>query len=109
MPSGEHPFDGDMILIKNKNKNKNKIARGTNALDHSFVHAQCVVWGLLTRCGKETNWIVLLSKWRFSLCIQGERMDFQEEKSLEAVSSGQADVSRADTHYSESVSHLSPD
>ena len=23
MPSGEHPFDGDMILIKNKNKNKN--------------------------------------------------------------------------------------
>ena len=24
MPSGEHPFDGDMILIKNKNKNKNK-------------------------------------------------------------------------------------
>ena len=22
MPSGEHPFDGDMILIKNKNKNK---------------------------------------------------------------------------------------
>ena len=21
MPSGEHPFDGDMILIKNKNKN----------------------------------------------------------------------------------------
>ena len=24
MPSGEHPFDGDMVLIKNKNKNKNK-------------------------------------------------------------------------------------
>ena len=23
---GEHPFDGDMILIKNKNKNKNKIS-----------------------------------------------------------------------------------
>ena len=23
MPSGEHPFDGDMILIKKKNKNKN--------------------------------------------------------------------------------------
>ena len=22
MPSGEHPFDGDMILIKNKNKSK---------------------------------------------------------------------------------------
>ena len=22
MPSGEHPFDGDMVLIKNKNKNK---------------------------------------------------------------------------------------
>ena len=21
---GEHPFDGDMILIKNKNKNKNR-------------------------------------------------------------------------------------
>ena len=24
---GEHPFDGDMILIKNKNKNKNNLAR----------------------------------------------------------------------------------
>ena len=24
MLSGEHPFDGDSILIKNKNKNKNK-------------------------------------------------------------------------------------
>ena len=70
------------------------IARGTNALDHSFVHAQCVVWGLLTRCGKKANWIVLLSRWRFSLCIQGERMGFQEEKSLEAASSGRADVSR---------------
>ena len=82
------------------------IARGTNALDHSFVHAQCVVWGLLTRCGKEANWIVLLFRWRFSLCIQGERMGFQEEKSLEAASSGRADVSRDDTHSSEPVSHF---
>ena len=82
------------------------IARGTNALDHSVVHAQCVVWGLLTRCGKEANWIVLLSRWRFSLCIQGERMGFQEEKSLEAASSGRADVSRGDTHSSEPVSHF---
>ena len=80
------------------------IARGTNALDHSFVHAQCVVWGLLTRCGKKANWIVLLSRWRFSLCIQGKKMDFQEEKSLEAASSGRADISRGDTHSSEPVS-----
>ena len=82
------------------------VARGTNALDHSFVHAQCVVWGLLTRCGKEANWIVLLFRWRFSLCIQGERMGSQEEKSLEAASSGRADVSRGDTHSSEPVSHF---
>ena len=82
------------------------VARGTNALDHSFVHAQCVVWGLLTRCGKEATWIVLLFRWRFSLCIQGERMGFQEEKSLEAASSGRADVSRGDTHSSEPVSHF---
>ena len=82
------------------------IARGTNALDYSFVHAQCVVWGLLARCGKEANWIVLLFRWRFSLCIQGERMGFQEEKSLEAASSGRADVSRGDTHSSEPVSHF---
>ena len=27
MPSGEHPFDGEMILIKNKNKNKNVTAK----------------------------------------------------------------------------------
>ena len=80
------------------------IARGTDAADHSHVHAQCVVWGLLTRCGKEANWIVLLFRWRFSLCIQGERMGFQEEKSLEAASSGRADVSRGDTHSSEPVS-----
>ena len=82
------------------------IARGTNAADHSHVHAQCVVWGLLTRCGKEANWIVLLFRWRFSLCIQGERMGFQEEKSLEAASSGRADVSRGDMHSSEPVSHF---
>ena len=80
------------------------IARGTNALDHSFVHAQCVVWGLLTRCGKKANWIVLLSRWRFSLCIQGKKMDSQEGKSLEAASSGRADISRGDTHSSEPVS-----
>ena len=82
------------------------IARGTDAADHSHVHAQCVVWGLLTRCGKEANWIVLLFRWRFSLCIQGERMGFQEEKSLEAASLGRADVSRGDTHFSEPVSHF---
>ena len=82
------------------------VARGTNALDHSFVHAQCVVWGLLTRCGKKANWIVLLFRWHFSLCIQGERMGFREEKSLEAASSGRADVSRGDTHSSEPVSHF---
>ena len=28
MPSGEHPFDGDMILIKNKNKNKKSLKGG---------------------------------------------------------------------------------
>ena len=80
------------------------IARGTDAADHSHVHAQCVVWGLLTRCGKKANWIVLLSRWRFSLCIQGEKMDSQEGKSLEAASSGRADASRGDTHSSEPVS-----
>ena len=33
MPSGEHPFDGDMILIKNKNKNKNNNNNNNNAME----------------------------------------------------------------------------
>ena len=34
---GEHPFDGDMILIKNKNKNKNKNI-STTAYDSAWMN-----------------------------------------------------------------------
>ena len=66
------------------------IARGTNALDHSIAHAQCIVQGLLARCGclGSVKWIANLSRQRFSLCTQGKGTDPLEE------ASGRADVSR---------------
>ena len=95
----------------NRRKLTVTIARGTNALDHSFAHAQCIVWGLLERCGGNENWAAFLLRWRFSLCTQGKGTDFPEEKSLEAASPGRADVSRGDrsllSHFSKSVSHSS--
>ena len=43
MPSGEHSFDGDMILFKNKNKNK--AVRHVTGVKGK---AGLVVWGSLT-------------------------------------------------------------
>ena len=42
MPSGEHPFDGEMILNKNKNKNKNKtvLSRIREQAHKGYWHAQ---------------------------------------------------------------------
>ena len=62
---GEHPFDGDMILIKNKNKNKNKHSVRESKLDNLFTY-------LLSRKGGPTDHFVvehIVAAWGTTPCI----------------------------------------
>ena len=49
MPSGEHPFDDEMILNKNKNKNKGSdVAVGANAKTSALVDGSAPVHANIT-------------------------------------------------------------